>query len=64
MMGLHLSHLMSHVILHLLFMNMMVLVMNRGVHPKPLMEKPPILEVILPLKKHHQMKVHQFQTLT
>jgi len=34
-------------------------VMNRGAHPKPLMEKPPILEGILPLKKHHQ-----FQTLT
>jgi hypothetical protein len=41
-----------------------VLVMNRGAHPKPPMESPPIQKVILPLKKHHQMKVHQFQTLT
>ena len=39
-------------------------VMNRGAHPKPLMESLPILKVILPLKRHHQMKVHQFQTLT
>jgi len=39
-------------------------VMNRGAHPKLLMENPPVLKVILPLKKHHQMKAHQFQTLT